>query len=175
MSGTGEGGAQAGRGSAPPQRSAAQAALAAFCVATLLFIVPRDLFVAHVRDVEVWGGLEVHGPVAWATAPIHWAVFAVGAWAAWRARPWALPAAAGYAFYVALSHVVWNLVSEGGGGLASGLAQGAIFSVPGAVLLLAHRRGGEARRRRRGATRASGGRPVAVGSRAAGRASFERR
>ena len=82
-------------------------ALALFCAATVPFLVWRDLFVPAARDVEVWLGFEVHGAAARLTAPLHWAIFALGAWGAWRARPWTMRAAVGYAIYVAISHVVW--------------------------------------------------------------------
>ena len=48
-------------------------ALAAFCALTVLFLVPRDLFFAETRDVEVWFGFEVRGRAALLTAPLHWA------------------------------------------------------------------------------------------------------
>ena len=127
------------------ERSRAHVALAAFCVLTLLFIVPRDLFVPHVRDVEVWAGFELRGAAAWGTAPLHWALFAFGAWAAWREKPWILSAAAAYAFYIAASHVVWNLVSELGDGVWMGLVQGVLFSIPAIVLAWADRRWKRAR------------------------------
>ena len=82
-------------------------ALALFCAFTVLFLVWRDLTVPHVRDVEVWGGFEVHGAAARWSAPLHWLIFAVGAWAFWRAQPWIVPAAVAYAVYVAVSHGVW--------------------------------------------------------------------
>ena len=75
----------------PPRRTPMQTALAVFCTGTVLFLVPRDLLLPEIRDVEVWFGFELHGPAALLTAPLHWAVFAVGAWGAWRARPWAVP------------------------------------------------------------------------------------
>ena len=118
-------------------------ALALFCAATVVFLAWRDLFVPEVRDVEVWGGFELHGAAARATAPLHWLVFAIGAFGFWRARPWILPCAAGYAFYIALSHLVWNEVSAHGPGFAIGLAEAAALSIPGFALLFAdrHRRG----------------------------------
>ena len=125
---------------AVPAAAAWMRALALFCAATVLFLVFRDLFVADARDVEVWLGFEVTGRAAVLTAPLHWAVFAVGAWAFWTGRPWTVPAAAGYAFYVALSHLVWSEASPHGRGLSSGLAQAAALSVPGLLLLRAHRR-----------------------------------
>jgi hypothetical protein len=122
------------------ERSRWHVALAVFCLAALLFTVPRDLFVAGPRDVEVWLGFELHGAAARLTAPLHWAIFAFGAWAAWTAKPWILIAAACYAFYVALAHVVWSEVSPNGQGLAMGLLQAALLSIPGWVLLRAGRR-----------------------------------
>lgn len=113
-------------------------ALAGFCVATVLFLALRDLFVAGPRDVEVWFGFELRGTAALATAPLHWAIFGIGAWAFWHQRPWILPAAAGYAFYVALSHLVWSEVSPDGYGWRAGIAMAVLFSVPGFVLLRAH-------------------------------------
>ena len=111
-----------------------------FCVATVLFLVPRDLFFPATRDVEVWLGFEVRGPAALWTAPIHRGLFAAGAWAFWTQRRWIVPAAAGYSFYVALSHLIWCEASPNGRGWPMGLAQALVLSVPGVLLLRAHRR-----------------------------------
>ena len=114
-------------------------ALALFCLLTIAVIAPRDLFLAKTRDVEVWLGFEVRGIWALLTAPLHWAIFAVGAWGFWRQRPWIVPAAAGYAFYVALSHLVWSEASPNGRGWRVGLVQAALLSIPGVLLWRAHR------------------------------------
>ena len=111
--------------------------MAVFCVATVAFLVYRDLFVPHARDTEVWLGFELHGAWARWTAPLHWAVFAVGAWGYWNARRWVWPWAAVYAFGVAAGHLVWNLTSASGGGLGAGLWQLALFSIPALALLRA--------------------------------------
>lgn len=121
-------------------RPAVMTALSLFCAATVVFLVVRDLWIPEVRDVEVWFGFELRGEAARATAPLHWAIFAVGAWAFATRRSWILPAAASYAFYVALSHGVWNVTSPSGHGALSGLAQTLAFSVPGFALLWLHRR-----------------------------------
>jgi hypothetical protein len=113
-------------------------AAAAFCLVTIAFLVPRDLFFEEARDVEVWLGFEVHGRAAQLTAPLHWAIFAAGAWGFWTQRFWIVPAAAAYAFYVALSHLVWSEASPHGRGWPAGLLQAALLSVPGALLLRAH-------------------------------------
>ena len=123
-----------------PPRSAWHTGLAAFCLLALVFTVPRDLFVAGPRDVEIWLGFELHGAAARWTAPVHWAIFAFGAWAAWTRKPWILPLAAAYAFYVALAHLVWSEASPHGRGFAMGFLQAALLSIPGWVLLRAGRR-----------------------------------
>jgi hypothetical protein len=114
-------------------------ALALFCALTVVFTLVRDLALPEVRDVEVWLGFEVRGDAALATAPLHWAIFAVGAWAFWTQRPWILPWAAAYVFYVALSHLVWSEASPHGRGWPMGLAQAAGISVFGLLLLRARR------------------------------------
>lgn len=113
--------------------------LSLFCLGTVAFLVSRDLFVANARDVEVWFGFELHGLAALLTAPLHWAIFLVGAYGFWFQRPWIVPAAAAYAFYVALSHLVWSEASPNGHGWVAGLAQALVLSVPGFLLLRAGR------------------------------------
>lgn len=124
-------------------------ALSVFCLATVVFLVPRDLFFPETRDVEVWLGFEVHGAAALATAPVHWAIFLVGAWGFWKQRPWILPAAAIYVFYIAISHLVWSEASPHGRGWPAGLLQAALIGVPGILLWRAGRRAGAAEKRKR--------------------------
>lgn len=112
-------------------------ALSLCCALTVLFTAARDLGVPEVRNVEVWLGFEVRGRAALVTAPLHWAIFAVGAWAFWTQRPWILPWAAAYVFYVALAHLVWNQASPNGRGWTAGLAQAAGISALGFLLLRA--------------------------------------
>jgi hypothetical protein len=111
--------------------------MALFCFATVAFLASRDLFHAETRDVEVWLGLEVHGRAAQATAPLHWAIFATAGWGFWTQRPWIWRAAAGYVFYVALSHLVWSEASPHGNGWPLGLLQMLAISLPGFWLLRA--------------------------------------
>lgn len=112
-------------------------ALGLFCALTVVFLVIRDLTIPHVRDTEVWFGFELRGALALATAPLHWAIFAVGARAYWTCRPWVWPWASVYAAYIALSHLVWNLTSPHGGGWGDGLWQLALFSLPAIALWFA--------------------------------------
>jgi hypothetical protein len=122
-----------------PDRPWWMVAMAIFCIASVAFLVPRDLFLAHTRDVEVWFGFEVRGTAALLSAPLHWATFLVGAWGFWTQRSWILPAAAVYSFYIALAHLVWNQTSPNGSGWLAGIAEAVAFSVPGALFLRARR------------------------------------
>ena len=115
-------------------RTRAETTLALCCAATVVFLAARDLLLPEIRDVEVWGGFEVRGRAAQLTAPLHWAVFAFGAWAFWRAKPWIWTAAAAYMFYVAVSHLVWSEASPNGRGWPMGLLQAAGFSLLGVWL-----------------------------------------
>jgi hypothetical protein len=110
-------------------------ALAAFCAGTVVFLAARDLSIPHVRETEVWLGIEVHGRLALLTAPLHWGIFALGAWGFWRTRPWVWPWASVYAFSIAVGHLVWNLTSPRGGGWVAGLGQLLLFSIPAIALL----------------------------------------
>lgn len=109
--------------------------LSIFCAFTVAFLVGRDVFVPHVRDTEVWLGFALHGWSAWLTAPLHWSIFGLGAWGFWSMRPWVWPWASVYVFYVAISHLIWNLASPSGGGWASGRWQFALFASAALVLL----------------------------------------
>jgi len=112
-------------------------ALSVFCAATVVFLVTRDIAFPEARDTEVWFGFEVRGRIAWLTAPLHWLIFGIGAWGFWSQRPWVWPWASIYAFYIAASHLVWNLTSPSGDGWVAGLWQLTLFAIPGALLLVA--------------------------------------
>jgi hypothetical protein len=114
--------------------------LALFCAGSVAFLVWRDFFLPHVRDVEVWFGFELRGTLALLTAPLHWILFLVAAWGFWFQRPWIVPCAAAYSFYIAFCHLVWNQVSPNGHGWLAGIAEAVLFSIPG-FLLLKTRRG----------------------------------
>ena len=111
-------------------------ALAAFCGVTVAFLVLRDLFLPDTRDVEVWFGFELRGMPALLTAPLHWAIFAAGAWGFGmlgmdvpprRATP-----------YKSRSPCL-ERGEPNGQGWVIGLAQAAALAIPGFVLLRAHR------------------------------------
>ncbi len=108
---------------------------AVVCAATVVVSVFRDVFLPASRAVEVWFGFEITGPLALATAPIHWAIFAAGAWAFWTGRMGVVPFAAAYLVYAGLSHLVWSEASPHGRGWPIGLVQALLISSVGWVLL----------------------------------------
>lgn len=111
---------------------------AVLCAATVIISVIRDLFVPASRTVEVWFGIEITGWLALATAPLHWAIFAAGAWAFWTGRTSVLTWAAVYLFYAAFSHLVWSEASPHGRGWPIGLVQAAVISGIAYFLLSLH-------------------------------------
>jgi hypothetical protein len=119
-----------------PHWMTAMAALFAFGAA---FLIYRDFAIPAVRDVEVWLGFELRGRAALLTAPLHWAILALGAWAYWTQRRWSALATALYLHYVALSHLIWSEASPNGRGWAMGVAQAALFSALAIPFWRAHR------------------------------------
>lgn len=114
---------------------------AAICALTVVVSMIRDVCIPETRDVEVWLGFEVTGTIARVTAaPIHWTIFATGAWAFWTERPWIGRAAAGYLFYAAVAHVVWSEASPNGRGWPIGLIQGLLLSAVAVQVLRADAR-----------------------------------
>jgi hypothetical protein len=113
------------------ERTRTETGLALLCAASVVLLAARDLFLPEIRDVEVWLGFELRGQAARITAPLHWAIFATGAWAFWRAKPWIWRTAAAYVIYVALSHLIWSEASPHGQGWPMGLLQAAGISLLG--------------------------------------------
>jgi len=107
-------------------------ALMLFCFYMAIIHIPLDFFVKPVaNDAEAWFGLLLRGWAAKATEPIHWAIYATGAYGFWRMRAWMWPWAAVYAAQVAVGTLIWNLVYVGGvrglfGGVVALLLLGAI-------------------------------------------------
>lgn len=110
-------------------------ALMLFCAYMALVYVPWDFAAKPVADdEEVWFGIMLHGWAAKATEPIHWALYAAGAWGFLRMRPWMWPWASVYVAQIALGMAVWAVVYRGG---ASGWVMGIAAAVPFTVLAVA--------------------------------------
>lgn len=100
-----------------------------FCAYMALVYVPWDFFFKPVSDdEEVWLGIVLRGRWAKATEPLHWAVYAAGAWGFLRMRTWMWPWAAVYTAQIAIAMLVWAVLSRGGLlGWALGVASAAPF------------------------------------------------
>lgn len=105
-------------------------ALLAFCLFMTFLYMPYDFLWKPVQgDHEIWLGFAVQGWAAKATEPLHWAIYAAGAYGFWKMRAWMHPWAALYTAQVALGMLVWSLTPKGPGlaiGLVPLLAFGAL-------------------------------------------------
>ena len=102
-----------------------------FCLYMTFIYMPFDLFLKPVaEDEEVWFGFTLHGWAAKATEPLHWAIYAAGAYGFWRMRPWMWPWAALYIGQVVVAMAVWNLLDPRGGGLWMAIVSGGLIAVP---------------------------------------------
>jgi len=106
--------------------------LMGFCAYMATIHMPWDLFVKPVaRDAEAWFGFLLHGWGAKLTEPLHWAIYAAGAYGFWRMRAWMWPWAALYAAQVAIGMFIWNVVYVGG---ARGWLVGIVSFIPLALV-----------------------------------------
>ncbi|MFN2166067.1 MAG: hypothetical protein ACK2U9_07370 [Anaerolineae bacterium] len=106
-----------------------------FCVYMTFVYMPFDMFFKPVaEDEEVWFGFTLRGWWAKATEPLHWAIYAAGAYGFWRMRPWMWPWAAVYAAQVVIAMFVFNVVDPRGGGLLAGVVAAALFLLPAVAL-----------------------------------------
>ncbi|HTO57894.1 MAG TPA: SDR family oxidoreductase [Pseudomonadales bacterium] len=103
-------------------------ALMLFCAYMTVVFMPLDMFAKPVaRDAEAWFGFLLHGWAAKLTEPLHWAIYAAGAYGFWRMRAWMWPWAAVYAAQVTFGMFMWNVVYVGG---ARGWLAGLVSLVP---------------------------------------------
>lgn len=83
-------------------------ALFAFCLFMTFAYMPWDLLWKPVADdQEVWFGILLKGWAAKATEPLHWAIYAAGAYGFWKMRAWMHPWAALYTAQIAIGMLVW--------------------------------------------------------------------
>ena len=102
-----------------------------FCLYMTVFYMPFDLFYKPVaQDHEIWFGFTLTGWWAKATEPLHWLIYAAGAYGFAKMKSWMWPWAAVYAAQVVIAMFVWNLVNERGGGWLAAFIAGAIFALP---------------------------------------------
>ena len=109
--------------------------LLGFCAFMALVYVPYDFFWKPVdRDQEVWVGFMLTGWAAKATEPLHWAIYAAGAWGFWKMRAWMHPWAALYCGSVALGMAIWGVRDARPSSLYVGLAGCVPFALLTAAL-----------------------------------------
>ena len=115
-------------------------ALWGFCLYMTFIYVPFDLFFKPVaEDEEVWFGFVLRGWAAKATEPLHWLIYAAGAYGFWKMSRWMWPWAALYAAQVAIAMLVWNII-DSRGSVFMGIVSAAIFVVPTVALWCAKER-----------------------------------
>ena len=109
-------------------------ALMVFCAYMAFVYVPWDFFIKPMAtDAEAWFGILLTGFWAKLTEPLHWAIYAAGAYGFYRMRSWMWPWAAVYAGSVTLGVVLWPWLYVGGFG---GFVFGIVSFVPFAWLTL---------------------------------------
>ena len=87
-----------------------------FCLYMTFIYLPYDVFIKPVAaDGEVWFGVLLRGWAAKLTEPVHWAIYAAGAFGFWKMRPWMWPWAAVYVAQIAVGMLVWSLRDPRGG------------------------------------------------------------
>lgn len=105
------------------------------CLYMSVVRVPLDLFLTPIeRDEEVWLGIVLRGMPAKLTEPLHWAIYAAGAWGFWKMRAWMWPWAAVYAAQIAVGAMIWNSIDPRGSGWLGALFVGCIFMIPTTAL-----------------------------------------
>ncbi len=109
-------------------------ALLGFCLFMTFVYMPYDLFWKPVEnDMEIWFGFALHGWWAKATEPLHWAIYAAGAYGFWKMKRWLHPWAALYVAQIGVGMLVWSVLDERGT-LLTGLVAFVLFGVLAAVI-----------------------------------------
>lgn len=93
--------------------------------------VPWDFFFKPLaEDQEAWFGILLTGWAAKLTEPLHFFIYAAGAYGFWRMRPWMWPWAAAWVAQLAFGMFLWPIVYRGGsGGWLLGFLGGAFFGL----------------------------------------------
>ena len=109
-----------------------------FCLFMTFVYMPFDMFWKPVAtDQEVWFGILLTGWAAKLTEPVHWAIYAAGAYGMWKMKTWMWPWAAAYALQVTISMLVFSLMR---GSLVGSAVTFLIFMVPTTALFRARAR-----------------------------------
>jgi hypothetical protein len=102
-----------------------------FCLYMAFVYMPFDFFFKPLAtDHEIWFGVALTGWWAKATEPVHWLIYAAGAYGFWKMKAWMWPWAAVYVAQVVIAMFVWNLINEHGQGIVAGVVTAALYAVP---------------------------------------------
>jgi short-subunit dehydrogenase len=93
--------------------------------------VPWDFFFKPLaEDQEAWFGILLTGWAAKLTEPLHFLIYAAGAYGFWRMRSWMWPWAAAWTAQLALGMFLWPILYRGGAaGWALALLGGGAFGI----------------------------------------------
>lgn len=106
-----------------------------FCLYMTFIYLPFDMFVKPVaQDEEIWFGIVLHGWFAKATEPLHWAIYAAGAYGFGKMSTWMWPWAAVYVAQVAIAMFVWNVLYGAGWVWTAGAVSAIVFLIPTVAL-----------------------------------------
>ena len=115
-----------------------------FCLYMTFVYMPYDLFIKPVaEDQEVWFGFMLEGWAAKATEPLHWAIYAAGAYGFWKMSAWMWPWAAVYVAQVVIAMAMFPLLNDMGNPWMGPVAA-VLFAVPTVALWRARHRFREA-------------------------------
>ncbi|RPG27248.1 MAG: hypothetical protein CBC10_001580 [Gammaproteobacteria bacterium TMED50] len=115
-----------------------------FCFYMTFIYMPFDMFLKPVeQDEEVWFGIVLHGWYAKATEPLHWVIYAAGAWGFYHMRGWMTPWAALYTLQVAIAMLVFSGIDPRGAGWLWGLLLASVFCGLAAALWFSRAHFGE--------------------------------
>ncbi len=111
-----------------------------FCLYMTFIYMPYDLFIKPVaEDQEVWFGFMLVGWAAKATEPLHWAIYAAGAYGFWKMSRWMWPWAAVYLAQVVIAMGMFPVLNDMGSPWM-GLVAAVLFAVPMVALWRARQR-----------------------------------
>ncbi len=106
-----------------------------FCLYMTFIYLPFDMFLKPVaQDEEIWFGIVLHGWFAKATEPLHWAIYAAGAYGFGKMSAWMWPWAAVYVAQVAIAMFVWNVLYGAGRVWTAGAVSAIVFLIPTVAL-----------------------------------------
>jgi len=102
--------------------------LLAFSIFMTCVYVPWDVLIKPLdEDQEVWFGVLFTGWFAKLGGLLHWLVYGAASYGYLKMKSWMHPCSVIYLLQVSLGMLIWSLLDERGGGLATGLIVAGFF------------------------------------------------